>query len=297
MKTRVLGSCAGGGLPQWNCGCPNCTRARSTDPSVHPRTQPSIAVSGDGGRWSVVNAAPDIRHQLAAFPGLWPKPGTRDIPLDSLVVTSAELDHVLGLLVLREALPYRIVSTPWVHDAVLRHNAAWHLLEPAWGTAKLDEPIRLDRGGDLEARFFPVPGKVPRYLRDRVTNHAEATCGLRITDARTGRRLVYVPGIRALDAGTLAELEAAHCAFVDGTFFRGDELARFHPGAPDAISMGHVPIAGPGGSLEQLAGLSARRLYIHLNNTNPVLDARSPERSEVEAAGVEIADDGQEFEV
>jgi pyrroloquinoline quinone biosynthesis protein B len=297
VKVRVLGSCAGGGLPQWNCGGPQSVRARSGDPAVPPRSQPGIAVSADGARWSLLNASPDLRHQLAAFPGLHPRPGTRDVPLDTIVLTSAELDHVTGLLMLREALSYRIVSTPWVRDAILEHGAAWRLLEPAWGMAKLDEPLRLDREGALQARLFPVPGVVPGYLRPVATPDREACVGVRLTDTRTGRRLVYAPGLRALDAGTLAELEAASCRFVDGTFFTRDELRALRPGAPDAVAMGHLPIGGAEGSLARLARLAGRSLYIHMNNTNPVLDANSPAAAEVRRAGVEIAADGQEFEV
>ena len=297
MKVRVLGSCAGGGLPQWNCGGPNSVRARSGDPAVPPRSQPGIAVSADGQRWSLLNANPDLRAQLGAFSGLHPRPGTRDVPLDTIALTSAELDHVIGLLMLREALCYRIVSTAWVRDAILGHNAAWRLLEPAWGIVKLDEPIRLDREGALQARLFPVPGKVPGYLRDAVANDRETCVGIRVTDTRTGNRIVYVPGLRSLDAGTLAELEASSCHFVDGTFFTSDELRALRPGSPDAVAMGHLPIAGAEGSLARLAEIPGRTLYIHMNNTNPVLDANSPEAAEVARAGVEIASDGQEFEV
>jgi pyrroloquinoline quinone biosynthesis protein B len=261
------------------------------------RTQPSIAVSADGRRWSLINASPDIREQLADFPGLHPRAGTRDLPLDSIVLTNADLDHVLGLLVLREALPYRVVSTPWVRQAVLDHNAAWRLLEPAWGMARLDEPIDLDREGRLEARLFPVPGKVPTYLRELTGYQPEATVGVRVTDTRSGRRLIYAPGLRSIDAGAWAELEAAECVFVDGTFCRADELAGTRPGAPDATAMGHVPIQGPGGSLERLAKHPGRRFYIHMNNTNPVLDAGSPEHATVRGQGVEIAMDGMEFEL
>ena len=225
MRIRVLGSAAGGGLPQWNCGCERCVRARAGDPAVPPRTQPSIAVSADGVRWSIVNASPDVRDQLARFPALHPRPGTRDIPLDTILLTNADVDHVLGLLVLRESLPYRIVSTPFVRNALLDHNALLHLLEPAWGIAKLDQPVTLDRDGHLEARFFPVPGKVPTWLSKLASNEPETTVGVRITDLRSGRRLVYAPGIAKLDAGTLAEFEAASCSFVDGTFFRNDELS------------------------------------------------------------------------
>jgi pyrroloquinoline quinone biosynthesis protein B len=305
LRVRVLGSAAGGGLPQWNCGCERCVRARAGDPQVPPRTQPSIAVSADGVRWSIVNASPDVRDQLARFPGLHPRPGTRDIPLDTIVVTNADVDHVLGLLVLRESLPHRIVSTPFVRNALLDHNALLRLLEPAWGIAKLDQAVMLDRDGHLEARFFPVPGKVPTWLAKLASNQPETTVGVRITDLRSGRRLVYAPGIAKLDAGTLAEFEAASCSFVDGTFFRNDELSSVRPGAPDATAMGHVPISGPGGSLPALAelraakpsGASGRVVYIHINNTNPILDAAAPEASLVQRAGIEIAMDGMELEL
>ena len=297
MRIRVLGSAAGGGLPQWNCGCERCVRARAGDPAVPPRTQPSIAVSADGVRWSIVNASPDVRDQLARFPALHPRPGTRDIPLDTILVTNADVDHVLGLLVLRESLPYRIVSTPFVRDALQGHNALLHLLEPAWGIAKLDQPVMLDRDGHLEARFFPVPGKVPTWLAKLASNQPETTVGVRITDLRSGRRLVYAPGVAKLDAGTLAEFEAASCSFVDGTFFRNDELSAMRPGAPDATAMGHVPISGPGGSFPILAELRGRVVYIHINNTNPILDTNSPEASLVLRAGIEIAMDGMEVEI
>ena len=297
MRVHVLGSAAGGGLPQWNCGCDNCVRARRGDPDVPARNQPSIAVSADGERWSVLNGSPDIRTQLASFTGLHPRPGTRDIPLDTILVTNADIDHTLGLLVLRESLPYRIVSTPWIRDAMLDHNVVWRVLEPAWGTAKLDQPVPLDGKGLLEARFFPVPGKVPYWLDGKAQNSPEATVGVRITDTRTGKRLVYAPGSKSLDPGTRAELESADCAFVDGTFFTLLELRESRPGAVDAVTMGHVPISGPEGSLAELSKLRARCLYIHLNNTNPILDRRSAEAATVRDAGLEIAEDGMEFEV
>lgn len=297
MKVRVLGSCAGGGLPQWNCGGANSVRARRGDPDVPARTQPGLAVSADGVRWSILNAGPDLRVQLAAFPALHPKPGTRDVPLDTVALTSAELDHVLGLLVLREALSFRIVSTHWVRDSILEHNAAWRLLQPIWGAAALDASVALDRDGALEARFFPVAHKVPGYLRDVAKPHAETTTGLRITDRATGARLAFVPGLSAIDSATAAELAASDVRFVDGTFFTADELRAVKPGAPDAAAMGHMPIAGEGGSLAALAGMSGRTYYVHMNCTNPLLDAASPERARVRRAGVEIADDGLELEL
>lgn len=297
MKLRVLGSCAGGGLPQWNCGGANSSRARRGDPDVPPRTQPSLAVSADGRRWTLLNASPDVRQQLAAFPALHPREGTRDLPLDGVVLTSAELDHALGLLVMREALSYRILSTAWVRDALVEHNAAWRLLEPSWGTAPLDKPVPLDRDGALEARFFPVAPKLPPFLREVVKPSPETTVGLRITERASGARLVFVPGLKSLDSASLAELAAADVRFVDGTFFTADELAVIRPGAPDAFAMGHVPITGPDSSLAALAGLPGRSFYIHMNNTNPVLDLRSPERARVERLGVGICEDGLELEL
>ena len=296
MKVRVLGSAAGGGLPQWNCGGENSVRARAHDPAVPPRTQPSIAISAGDGRWSVINASPDIRDQLAAFPGLHPRPGTRDIPLDTIVITNADLDHTIGLLILRESLPYRVVSTAWIRDALLDHNASFRLTAPAWSPIRLDEPFFLDRGRHLEAKLFPVPGKVPTWLNELATNSAEATLGLRVTDTRSGKRLVFAPGLQQLDGGTLAELTHADLRFCDGTFYTADELLAMRPGAPDAFTMGHTPISGPDGSLDALRKLPGRTVYIHMNNTNPVLDEHSGAAATVRAAGVEIAMDGMELE-
>jgi pyrroloquinoline quinone biosynthesis protein B len=297
MQIRVLGSSAGGGLPQWNCGGTYSVRARRGDPDVPPRTQPSIAVSARGETWSVINASPDIRDQFARFSGLHPRPGTRDLPLDTVVLTNDDLDHTLGLLILRESLPYRIASTPWVRETILANNAAFRLMEPAWGTVELDTGFPLDAKGELEARFFPVPGKVPSYLGQLAVNRADTTVGLRITDTRSGRRLVYAAGIQSLDGGTMAEFEAADCRFVDGTFYTPDELLTMRPGAPDAHAMGHLPVGGEGGSLERLQGLPGRSLYIHLNNTNPMLDRASPEAASVRDAGLEIAFDGMEIKL
>jgi pyrroloquinoline quinone biosynthesis protein B len=297
VKVRVLGSAAGGGLPQWNCGGSNSVRARRGDPDVPPRTQPSLALSAGDGRWSLVNASPDVRQQLAAFPGLHPRPGTRDVPLDTIVITNADLDHALGLLVLRESLPYRVVTSAWIRDALLRHNAVFRLLEPAFGTVKLDEPFALDRGEALEGRLFPVPGKVPTWCGGLAANHPEATLALRVTDLRSGRRLVYAPGFARLDGATLAELEAADLRFVDGTFWTAHELRALRPGAPDAFAMGHVPIRGEGGSLEVLAGLSGRTFYTHVNNTNPILDAASDAAAALARVGIGIAADGMELEL
>ena len=296
MRVRVLGSCAGGGLPQWNCGGSNAVRARAGDPDVPSRSQASLAFSADGARWSLIGASPDLREQLAGFAGLHPRPGTRDLPLDVVLLTNAELDHALGLLVLRDAHSYRILSTPWVRDALLEHNSAFRLLAPIWSAVALDAPFALDRDGKLEARLFPLPAKVPTHLSGLAKAGAGATSGVRVTDTRSGRRLVVLPSLPRLEPGALAEMAAADCRFVDGTFWSADELRELRPGAPDALAMGHVPISGPGGSLDVLAALRGRTLYFHMNGTNPILDRASPEAAAVRRAGLEIASDGLELE-
>ena len=297
MKIHVLGSSAGGGLPQWNCGGEFSMRARRGDPQVPPRAQPSIAVSADGKRWSIINASPDIRDQFARFEGLYPHEGTREIPLDTVVVTNADIDHSLGLLVLRESLPHRIVTSAWVRDTLLRNNAAWRLAEPAWNAVDLQQPFPLDRDGALEARLFPVPGKVPGYLSELATNSPETTVGVRITDTRSGKRLCYAAGIQSYDRETLDELTAADCRFLDGTFFTAKELLALRPNAADAHAMGHLPVTGPGGSLEIVSGLEGRSIYIHINNTNPMVDEGSEAAARVREHGVEIAYDGMAFEL
>jgi pyrroloquinoline quinone biosynthesis protein B len=296
VRIRVLGSCAGGGLPQWNCGGRNAVRARAGDPALPARSQASLAISADGERWSLIGASPDLRDQLARFPALHPRPGTRDLPLDVVLLANAELDHVLGLLVLRDALSYRILSTPWVRDALLGYNAVFRLLAPVWSGMPLDTPFALDQAGRLEARLFPVPAKLPSFLSGLVPAAAGTSAGVRVTDLRSKKRLVVLPGLPRLDPGTLAELEAADCRFVDGTFWQAGELQALRPGAPDAFAMGHLPIDGPGGSLDALARLPGRTLYFHLNGTNPVLDPASPEAARVRSAGVGIASDGEEIE-
>ena len=297
MKVHVLGSAAGGGLRSGTAAARTPSAPRGDDPAVPPRSQPSIAIGNGDGRWSVINTSPDIRDQFRRFPGLHPRPGTRDVPIDSVVLTNADLDHVMGLLVLRESLPYRVVTTPWIRDVLLENNAAFRLMAPAFGCVNLDEPFDLDREGHLEAKLFPVPGKVPTYLQELATNSPEATLGLRVTDRRTGSRLVYAPGLQTLDEATLAELQGADVRFVDGTFWTADELLRMRPGAPDAWKMGHVPISGSDGSLARLKLMGGRTYYIHINNTNPILDANSAEAAAVREAGVEVSNDGLEVEV
>lgn len=295
LKLRVLGTACGGALPQWNCGCERCMRARRGDSDVPARLHASLAISAGDARWSLANATPDLREQLAHFAPLHPRPGTRSVPLDTIVLTDASLAHTLGLLLLADALSYRVITTRWIRDALLGHNAAFRPLEPAFGTVKIDETFCLDREEQLEAKLFPIPGKPPAWTQGVASASAEATLGLRVEDRRSGKRVVYAPVLQRLDSATLAELAEADLRFVDGTFFASDELRALRPGAPDALALGHTPIVGSEGSLRLLGGMRGRTLYTHLNNSNPVLDARSPEAAHVRAGGAEVASDGMEI--
>ncbi len=295
MLLRVLGTTAGGGLPQWNCGFALSVRARAGDPSVPSRMHCSLAISAGDGRWSLLNASPDVREQLARFPALHPRPGTRSLPLDTIVLTDASFAHTLGLLLLNESLSYRVITSAWIRDALLERNAMFAGLAPAFGSVKIDEAFFLDRDEHLEAKLFPLPGKAPQWLQQHASATAETTLGLRVVDKRTSRRFVYAPYLQRLDTATLAELAEADVRFVDGTFFAKDEPRTLRPGAPDAQALGHLPISGGDGSLALLRGMRGRTLYTHFNNTNPVLDAASPEAAHVRAAGVEIASEGLEL--
>lgn len=293
LSLTVLGSAAGGGVPQWNCGCAICGLARSGDARVRPRTQSSVAVSVDGERWAILNASPDLRQQIAQTPALHPRRGPRDSPIEAVLVTNGDVDHIAGLLTLREKQRFALYGTGDVLGMV-SDNPVFDVLDRAFverrGVA-LDRPVELLPG--LVAELFAVPGKVPLYLEnDDVAIGAETgtTVGARLSGG--GATLAYVPGCADVNAGVLAAIENCDALLFDGTVFRDDEMIAAGAGAKTGRRMGHAPIAGPGGSLEALSGLSCRRVYIHVNNTNPILIEGSPERREVEAAGWEVAFDG-----
>jgi pyrroloquinoline quinone biosynthesis protein B len=303
---RVLGSAAGGGFPQWNCNCPNCRSARDGSLACQRRTQSSIAISADYERWFLFNASPDIRVQMASFSALWPRDGVRHTPIQAVVLTDAELDHTLGLLSLREGRCVRVYATDWVHTALrawnplLRTLAAFCTVD--WQRLSLEEPLvlsgPLDEGSGICCQAFSTDtGKRLMFAPDADAS-AEASIGLRLTDARTGRAVVYLPAVLELNAAIRHQLRTADCVFIDGTCWDDDELIRLGCSARSARSMGHLPVGGPDGSLDQLAELDVgRAIYIHINNTNPILMEDSPERQTVEARGVEVAYDGMEVEI
>jgi pyrroloquinoline quinone biosynthesis protein B len=315
---RVLGSAAGGGFPQWNCGCRQCAGVRAGELPAQARTQASLAVSADRERWFLVNATPDIGRQLSGLAACT-GPVRRDTarrdtarrgdvnveavrrsPIDAVLLTDAELDHAAGLLSLRESSGLVLRCTAWVQRA-LRESGLLGILESytpvAWH--EVNPGVREPLGPGLAVNAIATgSAKRPRYAATLPVDRA-AVVGYRFIDTGTGRSLLYLPCLPALDDSLRAELASADCALVDGTCWSDDELATVGLGGRTARSMGHLPVSGPDGSLTELSPLAVRRriLYTHLNNTNPLLVDDSPERYEVEAAGLAVAVDGTEIEV
>jgi pyrroloquinoline quinone biosynthesis protein B len=305
MRFLVLGSAAGGGFPQWNCNCGNCQRARAGDPAATPRTQSSLAVSADGEHWFLLNASPDLREQIAANRALHPRRNKRHSPIQGAVLTNADVDHVGGLLTLRESQPLNIYATRRV-QGVLRDNSLFNILNPefveriALPTDKTTE-LRLADGSPsgLQVTAFPVPGKVALYLEDATAGEnfgtvAEDTVGLRISSG--DRVAYYLPGCAALPASLRARIGDAQLLFFDGTTWTDDEMLSTGVGHKTGQRMGHMSMSGAEGSLQAFAGTPVgRRVFVHINNTNPVLLDDSPQRREAEQAGWEIGYDGMEI--
>ena len=306
MRVHVLGSAAGGGFPQWNCNCRNCSGLRRGSLRANPRTQSSIAVSADGERWYLANASPDIRQQIESFAQLHPRRGARDTPIQAIMLTNADVDHVAGLLSLRESQPLLIYATETVRGWVTGSNAIFRVLNVApkqsrWEKIELNKTrplIGLDgTAAGILFEAFAVPGKPPTYLGLQA-GPDEATIGLRFIDERTRRSVAYVPGIKQIDSCLAQILRGCDCILFDGTCWSDDELIAQRAGSKTALAMGHLPIGDPTGSLKNMAKVDGQhRIYIHINNTNPILDEDSEQRREVEAAGWEIAFDGMDFEV
>jgi pyrroloquinoline quinone biosynthesis protein B len=297
VRVRVLGSAAGGGFPQWNCRCPTCEAARGG--AARPRTQSSIAIRGAEGPWFLANASPDLRQQLEAL-GAEGLDGVRAAPVAGVLLTDAEIDHTAGLLLLRESsAPIRVYGSEQVRRALSDGYPVLRILEDysgvQWRPLEPGAAVGLD-GSSLEVESFGAGGDAPRYLAGTGAD-VEAT-GLVFRDRATGGVLTYVPGLARLDDAVLGRLAASDVVLVDGTFWRDDELARLGISDRTAGDMGHVPLSGPDGTLAALARLDRPRpILVHINNTNPILLERSPERDEVLRAGVEIAADGLEVEL
>lgn len=304
MLVHVLGAAAGGGFPQWNCNCPNCQGLRNNTIKATTRTQSSIAVSSNGEDWVLFNTSPDILAQLAAFPALQPSRAVRDTGIKAIVFMDSQIDHTTGLLMLREGCPHQVYCTDPVYQDLTTGFPIFKLLEHWNGGVErhaipLDgESFRVAGIEDLSFTAVPVDGKAPPYSPHRHQAHRGDNIGMLISDARTGKQLFYAPGLGHISDATRHSLQEADCVMVDGTFWREDEMAVVGMGNRTAADMGHLPQSGPNGMLSVLSKLpAARKILIHINNTNPILDEESAERRTVEEQAVEVAYDGMAFEL
>jgi pyrroloquinoline quinone biosynthesis protein B len=312
VRVLVLGSSAGGGVPQWNCACINCQAARNNG-AVKPRTQDSLAVSADGRSWYLLNVSPDVARQIEGQRALWPDEpregvdGSRALrhsPVAGAVLTNGDLDHCLGLLSLREWTPLMLYATSQTYRGLVEQNSMLRTLNRQRSHVVF-QPLALDtfqplldaEGGasGLSVCAFPVAGKVPLHLESLQTASAETNVGLLIEDGASGARLAYVPAAASIE-GIAERAGGVSCLFFDGTFWSDVELSALGQVRRSARDMAHLPVGGPGGSLELLADLPIeQRYYTHLNNTNPMLRSGSRQRRSVEARGWGVAEDGLEI--
>jgi len=298
LAAIVLGAAAGGGFPQWNCNCPVCRLAWAGDPRVKPRTQASLAVSADGERWILLNASPDLPAQIRANQNLHPRGQVRGSPIAAVVLTGAEIDQTAGLLSLRERSPFMLYATAATLVAIA-DNPMFAALAPDVVARRAVVPgERFALGHGVEAELFIVPGKVPLYLEgDDPDTASESAANVGVEISNGAARLAFVPGAAAITPAVMQRLARADVIFFDGTLFRDDEMIATGTGTKTGRRMGHMPLDGPDGSLVTLAGLRARRIFVHINNTNPILIEGSPERGRAVAAGWEIAEDGLEVKL
>ena len=296
----MLGTAAGGGFPQWNCWCPTCRIGRQDPGRAHPRSQSSAAVSADGLRWFLLNASPDVHAQLARLPAHDPG-GLRHAPVEGVVLTDGELDHTLGVVLLREGRYLQVYATPAV-QTIVEHDSRLLPVTRAFAEVKVT-PLRLDaptplvyRDGcpaGLAVTAFAVPAGPPRFASGEEPGH---TVGLLVRDEASGGTCAFVPGCGALDRALLDRLASAELVLFDGTFWTDDELIALGIGERSARQMDHLPVTGPNGSLERLAALPGRhKVYTHINNTNPMLIEDSPQRLLVQRLGLAVGEDGMRF--
>jgi len=307
MRIEILGAAAGGGFPQWNCNCRNCHSLRAGSFAAKSRTQTQVAVSNDGRAWFLLNASPDLRVQIERTPALHPRGPGRDSPIAGVLLTSADIDQIAGLLSLRELQPFRIYCTSSLRRILQEDNSVFGMLnrvpqQVCWMDITVDEgfPLVTTEGTNsgVCCEVFSLGNKYPVYVspeRATTLKPKEALLGLMVT-ASSGGRLAYMPAVPAINERVLQLLETADLVLFDGTFWSDDELIRVQGSGATAQEMGHVPVSGVEGSLRTLAGLQRpRKIFVHVNNTNPMLDESGSEYHELRAAGWEIAEDGWHF--
>ena len=304
MLLRVLGSSAGGGFPQWNCNCPNCDGLRRGRLRALARTQSSIAVTANGQDWLLVNASPDLLTQIQQTPALQPARGLRDSGIAAVLLMDAQIDHVTGLLMLRERkTPLPLLATPEVLSDIGAGFPITRILSHYCGVAAQaivcdDRTFSAPGLPGVELQAVTLSSKPPPYSPFRGAPRPGDNIGLVLTNPETGARLFYAPGLAEVTPALLDLMASCSVVLVDGTFWTNDEMQRLGLSNKAALDMGHLPQSGAGGMLEHLARLPAgvRKVLIHINNTNPILNEDSPERAELAARGVELAFDGMEIE-
>ena len=306
MKIRVLGSAAGGGFPQWNCNCRNCSGVRNGTLRARPRTQSSIIVSGgDERQWALVNVSPDILVQLQANPLLQPARAPRDTAISGIVLVDGQIDHSVGLFMLRESsAALQVWCTDSVSADLMHGNPVFAVLAHYCGVQRRSMPadgsgFAVDGVSGVQWQALAVAGKPAPYSPNRESPVAGDNVALVIGDEHTGRTAVYAPGLAAIEPRLWRAMRAAACVLVDGTFWSDDEMIRLGLSRKRARDIGHLPQSGSGGMLEWLEKLPAgtRRILIHVNNSNPILDESSPEHAELTRRGIEVAWDGLEIEL
>jgi pyrroloquinoline quinone biosynthesis protein B len=302
MLIRVLGSAAGGGFPQWNCNCPNCAGVRAGTLHAVVRTQSSIAVSADGVGWVLINASPDILQQIKASPFLQPNRARRDTGIVAVVLIDAQVDHTTGLLMLREGKPLDIYCTDMVRQDLTTGNPLFNILGHYcgvnWRPVQTNADFTVPAAPGLRFGALPLKSKAPPYSPHRDDPHEGDNIGLTIEDLITGGRVFYAPGLAAIEPHLVPAMEAADCVLVDGTFWTDDEMLSLGVSKKRAREIGHLPQSGDGGMIAELARFrKPRKILIHINNTNPILDEDSPQRAELKVQRIEVAFDGMEIAV
>jgi len=309
MRIQILGSAAGGGFPQWNCGCAHCRGLRAGNLRGKARTQTQVAITQDGQSWFLLGASPDLRPQIEATPELRPRDGVRQSPISGAVLLNADIDHVLGLLLLRELQPLRIYSTSSVRRILRDDNSMFAMLQripnqTQWTDFAPREQFSL-RSPDGEdsgvlCRTLSLGNHYPAYVAQNRQSDlvvGESSLGLMV-ESLSGAKLAYMPAVPQVDDPLLKEIASADLLLFDGALWSDDELIRIQGSGQTARQMGHIPVSGNEGSLSKLAGIShPRKIYLHINNTNPMLDEASPQHRQVRESGWEIAEDGWQFEL